>query len=252
MEATSYIIAYLVAGLLLACGFLINQTAKPARPVLAALLITIIWPIFALAAPEAFFKADPKSKEESDPLSVSLCNLLEDQARQLDPLLVEKIRSTAEGGERSVAYFGAPGNLAEVLDAFWNDDIPPSVFYDLRAARAALKEGRGLHSGALFSRREPDWFVGFSNEFLKCIAKADGRMRGRILDAIGKISAAPVEVVGDTVKPLTANLSGMWRYRIGDDRLVYLPDLRPRESRCFTLDRAGMSTATFLASDHND
>ena len=34
---------------------------------------------------------------------------------------------------------------------------------------------------------------------------------------------SPMSIVGDTIKPLTSNLSGYWRYRIGDYRLIYKP-----------------------------
>ncbi|WP_460709316.1 type II toxin-antitoxin system RelE family toxin [Lysobacter terrae] len=179
--------------------------------------------MFAFVAPEAFFKAGPKSREDFDALSAKLSLVLEDQELQLSSSILERLRETASDGERSVTYFGVPVDLSNILNAFWDEHIPPSLHYDLRVARAALEE-QEPRQRILFSRGEPDWYVGFSIEFLKSIARADGKLRGRILDAIGKISSAPMDVVGDTVKPLTANLSGMWRYRLGDDRLVYLPD----------------------------
>jgi mRNA-degrading endonuclease RelE of RelBE toxin-antitoxin system len=64
---------------------------------------------------------------------------------------------------------------------------------------------------------------------VKSIAKTDRKKQGRILEAIGKISTAPVEVHGDTIKPLTGNLAGLWRCRLGDDRLIYYPDLESRK-----------------------
>ena len=38
--------------------------------------------------------------------------------------------------------------------------------------------------------------------------------------------------MGDTVKPLTGDLAGLWRIRVGDSRLVYFPHA---ESRRITL-----------------
>lgn len=224
MAALPYLIAYLGAGFLLACGFLMNNTIPWPKRLLVAGIMMVFWPVFAFAVPESFFR---RSKEETaarngDRLAMELKRVLQDESEDLSQEVRGKIAQVAEDGERSVAYFGAPDGLDDVLDAFWNENIPPSIYYKLLSARAEL-QGREIRHG-LSSRRPPDWYVGFSHEFLKCISKADGKLRGRILDAIGKISEAPVEAVGDTIKPLTSNLSGLWRYRIGDDRLVYLPD----------------------------
>ena len=40
---------------------------------------------------------------------------------------------------------------------------------------------------------------------------------------IDKIRSNPMIPQGNTIKPLTANLKNVWRYRIGDWRLVYSP-----------------------------
>jgi mRNA-degrading endonuclease RelE of RelBE toxin-antitoxin system len=72
------------------------------------------------------------------------------------------------------------------------------------------------------------WTIGLSDDFLKSIGSIDRKMQGRILEAISKLIRAPTEAVGDTVKPLTKNLAGLWRYRIGDYRLVYQPDTESR------------------------
>jgi mRNA-degrading endonuclease RelE of RelBE toxin-antitoxin system len=225
MAVFPYLIAYLGAGFLLACGFLINNRIPWPKRFLVAGIMMALWPIFAFAIPGSFFKP---SKEEAanrngDRLSIELKKILQEHSEHLAQEVKKKIANVAEDGERSVSYFGAPGGLEDVLQAFWDEKIPPSIYYKLLSARADLEE-REPYDGPLFSRRPPDWYVGFSHEFLKCIAKADGKLRGRILDAIGKLSEAPMEAVGDTVKPLTSNLSGLWRYRIGDDRLVYFPD----------------------------
>jgi hypothetical protein len=58
-----------------------------------------------------------------------------------------------------------------------------------------------------FSIRDPDWYIGFSIEFVKSIESIDKSKRARILDAIQKIARAPTTPLGDTVKPL----SGIWQ-----------------------------------------
>lgn len=49
-------------------------------------------------------------------------------------------------------------------------------------------------------------------------------IQGRILEAIAKITADPITLNGNTIKPLSGEKSGMWRYRIGDFRIIYHPD----------------------------
>jgi mRNA-degrading endonuclease RelE of RelBE toxin-antitoxin system len=73
-------------------------------------------------------------------------------------------------------------------------------------------------------KRPPPWLFGMSKEFQKDINHIDRKLQGKILEALTDIVAHPVEPRGDTVKPLAAAMRGCWRYRIGDFRLVYLPD----------------------------
>lgn len=75
-------------------------------------------------------------------------------------------------------------------------------------------------------REEPDardWRFVMSTRFLKAIRDIDRKLQGRILEALGDLARGPMATKGDTVKPLSHDYSGMWRYRIGDYRLVYQP-----------------------------
>ena len=58
---------------------------------------------------------------------------------------------------------------------------------------------------------------------MSSIKKHDKKIQGRILEAITKITLSPKTIMGDTIKPLTGDLEGYWRYRIGDYRLIYKP-----------------------------
>ena len=44
-------------------------------------------------------------------------------------------------------------------------------------------------------------------------------------EAITELSSNPTETQGDTIKRLSGEFAGKWRYRIGEYRLIYLPDL---------------------------
>jgi mRNA-degrading endonuclease RelE of RelBE toxin-antitoxin system len=75
------------------------------------------------------------------------------------------------------------------------------------------------------AKRPPPWYIGMSSGFRKAISDIDRKLQGRILEALTEISENPTTIRGDTIKPLASNLKGCWRYRIGDYRLVYSPDL---------------------------
>lgn len=69
------------------------------------------------------------------------------------------------------------------------------------------------------------WLVGLTNEFEKSISNKDKKFMGRVLEAIQHISNSPITPRGDTVKPLSGQYKGLWRYRLGDYRLIYEPNL---------------------------
>ena len=69
-----------------------------------------------------------------------------------------------------------------------------------------------------------DWLIAMTKDFVKDIHKLDRKIQGKILEAITKITNYPLRIVGDTVKPLSGELNGFWRYRIGDFRMIYKPE----------------------------
>lgn len=70
---------------------------------------------------------------------------------------------------------------------------------------------------------EEVWKLGFSVSFIKSIGGVDRKLQGRILQALTDLVQQPDKVHGDTIKPLTGNHKGLWRYRVGDYRLLYQP-----------------------------
>lgn len=68
------------------------------------------------------------------------------------------------------------------------------------------------------------WYAGLTGQFIKDVQDIDRKLQGRILQAITHIIKDPVDQKGDTIKPLSSDFKGLWRYRIGPFRLVYLPD----------------------------
>ncbi len=69
------------------------------------------------------------------------------------------------------------------------------------------------------------WDIGMSDEFIRSLSKSDKKLMGRILEAMTQICKTPMAPKGDTIKPLVSNLKGLWRYRIGDFRLINKPEV---------------------------
>jgi mRNA-degrading endonuclease RelE of RelBE toxin-antitoxin system len=102
----------------------------------------------------------------------------------------------------------------EDLDEIWNPKAPACL--ELRAS---------LRKKAIAPpKRPPPWYLGWSSSFRKAVDKIDRTIQGRILEALSDIAENPVMIRGDTIKPLTGELKGCWRYRIGAFRLIYTPD----------------------------
>jgi mRNA-degrading endonuclease RelE of RelBE toxin-antitoxin system len=68
-----------------------------------------------------------------------------------------------------------------------------------------------------------DWKLRMTDDFIKSTKSVDKKVQGHIFGAIKELSRSPVTRVGDTIMPLTGNMAGLWRYRIGDYRLIYHP-----------------------------
>jgi len=84
-----------------------------------------------------------------------------------------------------------------------------------------LDEFNTLYSKGYFPAQT--YRIEVSHEFCKSIEKNDKIIKGRVLEAIIRLSKEPCISVGDTLKPLESN-KGRWRFRIGDFRLIYLPE----------------------------
>lgn len=227
-----YFVSYLIVGVLFAVSLLINGRLGRGSRVRGVLLTLLIWPLIVLVAPESFLeKPVPEREGQADPLQLRLRTALRDDTGRLSVKLNQSLARAAKQGEQDVTYFVDSANFGDILGEYWDAHIPPAALDRVRQARHALvvREDGPLPSLGMQSRRSPDWLVGFSTEFLKSISHTDAKLRGRILDAVGKISMAPTEPVGDTIKPLSGSTDGMWRYRIGDHRLVYLPDAQTKK-----------------------
>jgi mRNA-degrading endonuclease RelE of RelBE toxin-antitoxin system len=87
----------------------------------------------------------------------------------------------------------------------------PRVLADLQMGQAKLPEGG-------------PWSMAMTEEFSAASRDVGLALRRAILEAIAHISLMPTLPMGTTVKPLTGMLNGLWRYRLGNTRLVYRPN----------------------------
>lgn len=87
-----------------------------------------------------------------------------------------------------------------------------------------FKKERVAADRAAEPKKIQGWLIGMTDPFKKEIDGMDKKIQGRILTAISDISTNPMTIKGDTVKPLSDSLKGLWRYRIGDFRIIYEPN----------------------------
>jgi mRNA-degrading endonuclease RelE of RelBE toxin-antitoxin system len=112
------------------------------------------------------------------------------------------------------------------LSEFWTNGWFPLVyppFYDIESIfKQTEKQKDNIDD---YMRIGQELMVGFSDEFLKAIKMiSDKKIQGKILDAITKIATNPNTIIGNMMKPLSNDLIGFWRYRIGNFRIIYRYD----------------------------
>lgn len=116
-------------------------------------------------------------------------------------------------------------------------------YFAKRAEIAKREDGSG--GQIMFRRRVSDaeltrWTALFTGNFKKAIKRLDRALQGRVLAAVMEIAEDPTHTHGDTIKRLTGDLDGCWRYRLGDYRLVYMPE--PDHHRILFIDIASRAS----------
>ena len=108
--------------------------------------------------------------------------------------------------------------------------IVPKINYSKKIPyKRSVKYSKKTHTYPKQPVKEIEWAFKISDQFMSSIKKMDKKLQGRILEAITKITLSPTTSSGDTIKPLTVDLEGFWRYRIGNYRLIYKPVEKLRE-----------------------
>lgn len=228
-----YLISYFIVGLFLALAASMHGVFSQAKGILPFAITVFLWPFFVLFTPEYFLRSSAAESGNvqagQDILQEKLANFLESARSQLSGEEMQRLARVAKYGDEYITTFGNRSDFPKILATFWESNVPPENYYAFKRAHLHLDESYDPATQTVFSRVPPDWYIGFSGEFVKSIAKIDRKKQGRILEALRKIAAAPTEVCGDTIRPLTGDLAGLWRYRMGDDRLIYFPDIQSKK-----------------------
>ncbi|MFT3847576.1 MAG: type II toxin-antitoxin system RelE/ParE family toxin [Propionivibrio sp.] len=144
---------------------------------------------------------------------------------------------TAEAAtlQSSLVSFGWPNEIDHAFERLQSEDVGFHAYAEEKAEAFRKAYAEGIR----FSLRAPDWRFALSDDFIKSIERIDKKLQGRVLEAITRIAQSPTTVVGDTMKPLTADLKGLWRYRVGDYRLVYAPDTEAKHITLLSFETRG-------------
>lgn len=146
-----------------------------------------------------------------------------------DPLLgMSEDRLIDLGPEASV------GEISLRLTSAIPADIPPE-YRRLEAARRERELVQTFPAGMVDyvvrggNPKRPDaeqdgnWRFSMALQFIADL-NAHRAQRDRISGALSDLLQHPTTRSGNTVRPLTGDRAGEWRYRIGDYRLIYKPD----------------------------
>jgi addiction module RelE/StbE family toxin len=96
--------------------------------------------------------------------------------------------------------------------------------------RNVVRESAPTYGAPLLSSvgEEVGWKATPTASFRKSMKLYDKTLLGRMFEAVVELCDDPTTARGDTVKPLTGDFAGYWRYRVGDYRLIYTVDERRR------------------------
>ena len=152
---------------------------------------------------------------------------------------------SGESVEFEYFYRGTFSSLESSLNDFWEGKTDSKDYFAERHIRSGISHSKSIRFSRKIGRppsnidqtikaskvlkRQKDWGFKITDQFTSSIKKHDKKIQGRILEAITQISLSPTTSQGDTIKPLTADKKGFWRYRIGDYRLIYKPVEKFRE-----------------------
>jgi hypothetical protein len=176
-----YLISYIAVGAFFGIIGAINNRSLGFLGIPRLLLIIIFWPLIVIITPDDLLKKNVidelKSQDNLDDISRSFQSISEGDLVALNEEERLRVERTKFFGNSGTTFFSDSTNFDDVLNRFWIDEIPPEAYKSLNLARWRLNDDFVVDSDIRYSLRQPDWFVGFSTEFVKSIAKVDKNKR---------------------------------------------------------------------------
>ena len=223
----TYLFIYLILGIIMLVISLRRDIPGKGRRITGSIFLIIFWPlvVIILGKDILFYKPSSKIIDPYSELKNELIPYISNKT--LNNYEREIINKTINSLQDKLTKFGYFQFFEDSLLKFWDIDLHPKLYFEFEGAKQIFKEPIA-DDGIRYSIAPPEWHIGFTDEFLKSIKGIDRKLQGRILESLKEISETPLQVKGDTMKPLDNNLKGLWRYRIGDYRLLYKPDKKTK------------------------
>lgn len=235
-----------------------SENYSESAEIIGGLLAALVWPVGIIFGVNGALKRvgdSLRSRREKHRLQLfkqkiekaveeSAGDLDQEERRALVGYLVEVAETPVEESPAGPFDRLPAEYVANRIDRLWQSHDTEEV--EIRGVRPSdappgevQKPDSIRFSIAVPAAARDDWGFHMTNDFRKSVKNLDKSMRGRVLDAITEICKSPMEVRGDTVKPLTGELSGCWRYRLGDYRLIYQPIKEVRRIDLITIGGRG-------------
>ncbi len=209
------------------------------REQLVLIVVCCLWPLLFIAMAVAVVPDWWKNRKLRAAINAQklayerLLNTIESEPELSAAAVIESARSSFNELAEGAIFHHRAENFLAVLESALS---PPAEEEVVLYSRAGVGDGGPMFSRAASEQTEHgDWHFGFSDAFAREVQRLDKNMQGRILMAITRLLEGPIQPHGDTIKPLSADLSGLWRYRIGDYRLIYLPETNRRRITLLTV-----------------
>ena len=224
-----FILIYTVIGILITAIAVKKDIIRKDNWYISYLLSFLLWPLLFCSAWSEFLSSNKKYDRFKSTRQLAIKNF-NDHKNLFNENEIKSFKFLAENFEdiegNDITVFWSHNQLEESLNLLWQIDLHPFLFHDFQHVKIRFEDKDYLKSLPKYSIKwkEPKWYFGMTDEFIKSIRKVDRKTQGRILEAIKLICENPMELKGNTNKPLSGSMNGLWRYRIGNFRLIFQPD----------------------------
>jgi mRNA interferase RelE/StbE len=193
-------------------------------------------------------------QQQINSLNVELFDVIEQYLIAIDQIQITDSKNSCRSISREIVELTSKKKLAlsrlDALDsgvtAAFRNFLRTSDSFALRSLGDGVSSaqlGSEYSSGPILYRRNRKraqqplvttvseagkWDEIYNKSFVKKFEKLEGDLQQRIIFAIKEILTEPASPKGDTLKRLTGNHKGLWRCRVGDVRLIYMPEINDK------------------------